>query len=310
MSKVFFDELDLPKPDAFLEVGSSSQACQTANVVVGMEAAIEKLKLSVVCVEGDTNSVLGGAIAAKKSGCLLAHVESGARSYDRKMPEEVNRVVCDHLSDLLFAATENCLVNLRKEGIAKNVFLSGNTDVETISFALEKKKQPSFSDKLPVKFALATLHRVSNVNEQSLSHFWDLLASLGLPVLFLVHPRTEAALEQYGLLKRVPKNVLIEEPVGYFELLWLLEKSSFVLTDSGGLQVEAAVMKRPVLLLRDRTEWVEIVESGAGACIGLDSKSPALAKKFISSFAPRKVFSVEKPSKIIVSKLLELAADR
>ena len=316
MSKVFFDELELPEPDEFLEVGSKPRAVQLKLIEEKLCEALRSRSgkkgrngetITTVCVQGDTNSVLGAARAAKKSGRMLAHVESGARSFDQRMPEEKNRVETDGLSDLLFAPTRNCVRNLKREGITKNVFLSGNTELETLEFSLRKKRPPSFARErwLPKKFALLTLHRQNNATPAKLKQLWNLVKAVGMPVLFLVHPRTQRVLAESGLLKTMPQNLFVEEPVGYFELLWLLEKSSLVLTDSGGLQVEAVALKKPLLILRSETEWMEAVESKAGALVGLDGKSVSKAKKFLASVKPRPGVFKGGAAKLIVSKLME-----
>ena len=309
MSKVFFDELELPEPDEFLEVGGKTRAIQLKLIEEKLCETLQNQEkaITTVCVQGDTNSVLGAARAAKKSGRMLAHVESGARSFDPRMPEEKNRVETDALSDVLFAPTPNCVRNLKREGIAKNVFLSGNTELETLEFSLKKKRAPSFArnQELPKKFALLTLHRQNNATPAKLKQLWNLVKAVGMPVLFLVHPRTRKVLAESGLLKKMPQNLLVEEPVGYFELLWLLGKSSLVLTDSGGLQVEAVALKKPLLILRNETEWIEVVEAKVGALVGLDGKSVSKAKKFLASFKPHAGVFKGGASKLIVSKLIE-----
>lgn len=303
MSRVFLDELGVRKPDAFLGIGSGPRRQQVGSVVRELGKVIRKEGITLVCVVGDTNSVMGAALAAKKNGCVLAHVEGGARSFT-EMPEEKNRIATDKLSDVLFAPTRNCLENLEREGIVENVFLSGNTEVEALARALKKKRPPAFA--VPRAFALATLHRQANAKPAKLKHLWRLFGLLKMPVVFLVHPRTEKALKESGLWNKSPENVCLEQPVGYFELLWLLEKSRMVLTDSGGLQVEAAVLGKPLMVLRDETEWVEIIKAGAGALVGLGEKTPALAEKFLKELKPARSLFKAGAARLIVSKLVEL----
>ncbi len=301
MSDVFFEELKLPRPDRFLGVGSADRETQIQRVNERMQQAIRELGVRVVCVVGDTNSVLGAALAARQCGCRVAHVESGARSFVPGMPEEVNRIACDQISDVRFAPTPNCIENLKKEGITSGVVLSGNTEVQALAHARGKKRAPGFSVK--PGFALVTLHRQSNANPERLTMLWRLLESLQMPVVFLVHPRTENVLKQCGLWQRVPKNVQLEPPVGYFELVWLLDQCGVVMTDSGGLQVEAAILQKPVLILRDETEWVEIVSARAGALVGLDANSPEKARAFLQTFKPQKSPFVPGESRLICDHL-------
>ncbi|MFH1056953.1 MAG: UDP-N-acetylglucosamine 2-epimerase (non-hydrolyzing) [Candidatus Micrarchaeota archaeon] len=306
MSKVFFDELEFRKPDAFLEVGSGSREEQLKAVERRLGKFIRDNKITLVCVQGDTNSVLGAARAAKENSCTLAHVESGARSFVKSMPEEKNRVETDGLSDVLFAPTENCARNLKREGIVKNVFLSGNTEVDTLGFGLRKKRPPGFAGKLPEKFFLLTFHRQENATPARIRKLWKFLGALEKPVVFLVHPRTQKVLETSGLAESSPENVLLEKPVGYFELLWLLEKSEAVLTDSGGVQVEAVALGKPLLILRKETEWVEVLRGKAGVLLDLDEKGVSKAERFLREFKPRAGVFKGNAGSFIVSKLAGL----
>ncbi|MBI5036468.1 UDP-N-acetylglucosamine 2-epimerase (non-hydrolyzing) [Candidatus Micrarchaeota archaeon] len=307
LSKVFFEEFALRAPDAFLDAGSETDAKQTAKMMVEFEALLlQNSNWQKVVVEGDTNTVLAASIVAKKQKRLLAHVEAGARSFEKTMPEEINRIVCDHLSDMLFAPTKICLKHLRDENIPESrIVLSGNTQFETLEFALGKAKAPFNT---PSKFVLATVHRQENTTPEKLKQLVKLFASIKEEIVFLAHPRTRKALEQSKLDGELKKlgHVHLHEPVGFFETAYLLDKCKYVVTDSGGLQKEAAFIGKPVLIPRTATEWPEIVESRHAELIGLDGKSAGKAKAFLESFSPGKIEEVEsKPSKIIVDSLLQ-----
>lgn len=307
LSKIFFEELRLPKPDYYLGVGSDSDARQTAKIMTSFENILLKNpKLRMIVVEGDTNTVLGTGVVAKKQNRLLAHVESGARSFDRSMPEEINRIVVDHLGDLLFAPTLNLLENLQREGLAERAILSGNTQIETLNYALSKRKKPIFE--IPASFALATLHRQANTTKERLVYFANLLKSFNKPVIFLAHPRTQKNITDFKLEKFFDDpNIILEKPVGYFEVVWLLKKCDFVITDSGGLQEEAAAIGKPVVIPRAETEWAELVEAGAVCLVDLNAASPRKAQRFLASFKPKRyVFKEKHASGIIVKHLVDV----
>ncbi len=305
LNKVFFEELGVREPDVFLDSGSDSDAKQTSKIMIGFEEFIHKQKPSVIVVEGDTNTVLAGAIVAKKQGKILAHVESGARSFEKTMPEEVNRIVCDHLSDVLFAPNEVCMQNLLNEKIPRDlIVLSGNTQFETLEFALRKSAKLPFQT--PDNYVLVTMHRQENTTPEKLALLAALLDSLSLHCVFLVHPRTRKVIVDNGLEKKFSGKISLHEPVGYFELVSLLKKASLVVTDSGGLQKEAAFLDKPILIPRTSTEWPEIVESGHAKLVGLDAQTQKRAKEFLGGFKPKKLREMESPSKKIVDKLLSL----
>lgn len=306
MNKIFFEELGVREPDVFLEAGSDSDARQTSKIMIGFEDFIKSKKPGIVVVEGDTNTVLAGSIVAKKQGVLLAHVEAGARSFDKNMPEEVNRIACDHLSDVLFAPNGGCMKNLLNEKVPKeNIVLSGNTQFETLQFALKKAIVPF---ETPAEFALVTMHRKENATPEKLSMLLKLLSSLEIPSIFLVHPRTRKVLLESGLDEKYAKEkkIILKDPVGFFGLVGLLKNASFVVTDSGGLQKEAAFLDKAVVIPRTSTEWPEILESGHASLVGLDGNSPGKARNFLSKFKPGKVKEIDRPSKVIVDKLVSL----
>lgn len=266
MSDVFFSELQIPLPKYNLEVGSGLHGEQTGKMLQRLEEVFLKEKPDMVIVYGDTNSTIAGALAASKLHIPIAHVEAGLRSFNKKMPEEINRIATDHISDILFAPTKNAMNLLEKEGLTKNSFLSGDIMYDSVLFykdlALEKfKNQP-----LPFeKYYLATLHRQENTDDQQrLQQIFNAFSNLDLPVILPLHPRTKKMLEPV----KYSNNIKIIEPVGYLELLHLLSHSTKVLTDSGGLQKEAFFLSKPCLTLRDETEWIETIENGWNFIVG------------------------------------------
>ncbi|NYZ77905.1 UDP-N-acetylglucosamine 2-epimerase (non-hydrolyzing) [Candidatus Micrarchaeota archaeon] len=310
MSKIFFEQLDLGEPDCFLNAGSDSDARQTAKMMVSLEDIFTKDGLKTIVVEGDTNSVLAGAIVAKKMMKTLAHVEAGARSFDKTMPEEVNRIVCDHLSDVLFAPNEFCLKNLVAENVSRErIMLSGNTQFAAMNKILEKTRGLKFAFVVPKKFVLVTVHRQENTTPEKLVILAKLLASIDGEKLFVLHPRTRAVLVQNRLESEFKKaGVIFLEPQGYAEILHLADRARAVLTDSGGLQKEAAALGKPVLIPRTATEWPDIVESGHARLIGLTKESAKPARKFLSTFNPKKLKKIREiegnPAKKIVDRIL------
>jgi UDP-GlcNAc3NAcA epimerase len=276
MSRVFFDELELPDPVINLGVGSGSHAWQTGEMMIRLERIIKKLKPDVVLVPGDTNSTLAGALAAVKLHVSVGHVEAGARSYDMCMPEEVNRRLTDHCSSLLFAPTANCRDNLLKEGIpTERVHLSGDTMYDALLRHLPKVAESDVLSRLGLAegdYAVLTAHRPENVDdEEALRAIVRAVIRLSeLVMVFPVHPRTKQKLRKTGLLKRFKRaeHVRIVDPVGYHDMLSLIENARMVLTDSGGMQKEAFLLHTPCVTLRERTEWVETVDMGGNVLVG------------------------------------------
>ncbi len=277
MSKVFFDELDLPDPVANLGIGSGSHAWQTGRMLIGLEDAVENLSPDFVLAPGDTNSTLAGALAAIKLHVPVAHVEAGARSNDMKMPEEVNRRLTDHCSTILFAATENCRKNLMNEGISESrIHVSGDTMFDI----MQKHAKARTSHALKglnletERYAVITTHRPENVdNPEALRHIIDAITHLKeLKIIFPIHPRTQERLKGFDLLEDLEKagHVEIIDPVGYQDMLHLVKGAQILLTDSGGLQKEAFWLFTPCITLRKRTEWIETVKLGANRLVGSD----------------------------------------
>lgn len=279
LDAIFFRDLDLSKPEYNLNVGSSPHGKQTGEMLKKIEDVLVKEKPSFVIVEGDTNTVLAGALAASKLCFPVVHVEAGLRSYDRKMPEEVNRILADHCSDILFAPTWLQKKILKLEGINKKVFIVGNTIVDVVknNFFVAKRKSKVIDElKLkPKQYFLLTIHRQENVDykkriEDIFSGVSAVAKKSNLLVVYPIHPRTSKMLKRFNIM--VPKNIRLIEPVGYFDFLVLEKNASLIFTDSGGVQEEACILKVPCITLRDNTERPETVFVGANIVSGTDPK--------------------------------------
>ncbi|MGB9828060.1 MAG: non-hydrolyzing UDP-N-acetylglucosamine 2-epimerase, partial [Thermosphaera sp.] len=273
MDRVFFEQLELPQPKYNLGVGSGSHGEQTAKMLLGVERVLTDERPDVVIVQGDTNSTLAGALAAVKLQVPVAHVESGLRSFDMSMPEEVNRVVVDHVSTLLFAPTQLSRRNLEREGIVEGVYVTGNTIVDAIMMYSPRIEEAKLPLDLPMEYVLLTLHRQENVDNpvrlaSAIKGVGLVAEELKVHVIFPVHPRTRLRLVEYGI--RVPDGLVLLEPLGYFQFLKLLKGSRVVLTDSGGVQEEACILGVPCVTLRYNTERPETVYVGANVVAGLD----------------------------------------
>ena len=275
MSDVFFRELGLPQPDEFLGVGSGTHGEQTAKALVGVERVLREREIDLCVVAGDVNSTLAGALAAVKSGVKLAHIESGLRSFDRAMPEEHNRVLTDHLSDILLAHSEEAITNLQREGITSGVHLVGNTMIDSLLEHLDRARERRSWEQFglqPGEYALVTLHRPALVDDPAkLTAVADGLITLARdhPVLFPVHPRTLRNLEASGDdLRLRDSGVLATEPQGYLDFLCLEADAAFVLTDSGGIQEETTALHVRCFTLRDSTERRVTEELGTNTVLG------------------------------------------
>lgn len=285
LSAVFFSELGIPPPDHRLRAGSGSHAGQTAAIVRGLEPLLAEVAPDAVLVYGDTNSTLGGALVAAKARVPLAHVEAGMRSFDREMPEEVNRVVADSLSALSLCPTETAVANLEREGLGGTAVLVGDVmaDVALIFGPIADERSQAL-ERLglePGRFIIATAHRAGNVDDPDrLRALVEVLARAAeqAPVIFAVHPRTRARLEAEGLLDGLAgRGIRAVEPLGYLDITRLVRASRAVLTDSGGLQKEAFLASVPCVTMREQTEWVETVEAGWNRLVGLDAGAAASA---------------------------------
>jgi UDP-N-acetylglucosamine 2-epimerase len=273
MSAVFFQELGIPEPEYNLGIGSGSHGQQTGQMLAAIEAVLLKEKPDWMLVYGDTNSTLAGALAAAKLHIPIAHVEAGLRSYNRTMPEEINRVLTDHCSNLLFCPTQTAVDNLVSEGIHQGVHQVGDVMVDALYYFLPKAEQsPILSQHslTPGNYVLATIHRASNTDTvEALAQVLDCLAQSAWPVVWPIHPRTAAALNRFALTH--PPNVRLIPPVGYLEMLALEKQARFILTDSGGVQKEAYIFAVPCITLREDTEWVETVAQGWNTLTGADA---------------------------------------
>lgn len=304
MDKIFFDELKMPDPDYHLGVGSGTHGYQVGEIVKKTEEVLLKEKPVLVIVYGDTNSTLGGALASSKLGIRTAHVEAGLRCYDRKMPEEINRILTDHSSDILFCPTRLAVRNLKKEGITRNVFKVGDVMVDSIKENLkiaEKKSDILFKLNLkPKSYILATLHRAENTD--ILERLTGIIQAFEkIPnLVFVCHPRTRKILEKNGFLSKLSERILITPPVGYFDMLILEKNAEKILTDSGGVQKEAYLLNIPCITLRKRTEWIETVEAGWNILAGTDRN---LILESVKNFQPkskwRNIFQVGASKKIL-----------
>jgi UDP-N-acetylglucosamine 2-epimerase (non-hydrolysing) len=274
MSQVFFDQLGLPRPDYNLEVGSGSHAQQTAEVMVRFEKLLLADKPDLLLVYGDVNSTIATALVASKMGVRIGHVEAGLRSWDRTMPEEINRVLTDQISDLFFTPSEDGDANLIREGVGANkIFRVGNVMIDTLVRLLGKATEPRIPGR-DERFVLVTLHRPSNVDDRgTLSELWDSLQRISreTQVIFPMHPRTRGRLAEYGLSAPGP-GLILSEPLGYFEFLWLQRHAAAVVTDSGGIQEETTFLQVPCLTMRENTERPITVNVGTNILIGQDTK--------------------------------------
>jgi UDP-GlcNAc3NAcA epimerase len=272
MSDVFFKELNIPLPDYHLHVGSKSHGAQTGDMLAKVEEVLIKEQPDCVLVYGDTNSTLAGALAAAKLHIPVAHVEAGLRSFNRRMPEEINRVLTDHVSKWLFCPTKTAVHHLSKEGIADGVYLVGDVMLDAVNYnrqlAEKESKILEKWDLQPGKYILITLHRAENTDDPArLSEIVSAINELSLPAVLPLHPRTHGKLENANLTI-TNSNVLVIEPVGYLDMLQLEVNAHKILTDSGGVQKEAFFAQVPCITMRDETEWTETVELHTNVLVG------------------------------------------
>ncbi len=274
LSGVFFEELAIPRPDHDLEAGSGSHGAQTAEMLKRLEPVFEAERPDWVLLYGDTNSTLAGALVAAKASLKIAHIEAGLRSYRRGMPEEINRIVADHLSDLLFCPTDLAMENLRKEGLGERAVRTGDVmlDASLEYRQLAESRGGALAETWrPGEFALATVHRAENTDDparlREIVAALDLIARKICPVVWPIHPRTRSRLATQGI--DVP-TVKCIEPASYLDMLLLESRAKFILTDSGGVQKEAYFLKVPCITLRDETEWVETLANGCNVLTGAD----------------------------------------
>jgi UDP-GlcNAc3NAcA epimerase len=290
MSDVFFEEMQIPRPNYFLDIHEQSHAAMTGRMLEKIEEVLIKEKPDVVLVYGDTNTTLAGALAAAKLHLKVAHVEAGLRSFNRQMPEEINRILTDHISDILFCPTQQSVQNLTVEGICQEslekadrphsksatfsplVQLIGDVMFDAALYYKEYARKPQID--LPDRFALSTIHRAENTDDPArlksiFSGFHQI--SKTIPIILPLHPRTKKTIKTQNI-DIIDSNVQIIDPVSYLEIIYLLEKCAVVMTDSGGLQKEAFFFQKPCITLRDETEWVELIDNGVNELAGADSQ--------------------------------------
>lgn len=280
MSEVFFDELRLPRADVHLEVGSGPHGLQTGRMLEKLESTLGERRPDIVLTYGDTNSTLAATLAAAKLQLPLAHVEAGLRSFNRRMPEEANRLVADHLSDLLFAPTPAALGNLEREGLAARAVLVGDVMLDAVRFveslARSRSRVLERLELEPERYCVATVHRAESTNAEVLGRLltaFGRLARAERPVVFPVHPRTANCMRTALRDWQPAAGLRLVEPLGYLDMIRLMSEARIVLTDSGGVQKEAFFLGRPCVTLRGETEWVETVSEGGNVIAGTDPEA-------------------------------------
>jgi UDP-GlcNAc3NAcA epimerase len=312
MSKIFFEDLKIPKPDINLGVGSESHARQTAEIMIGVEEYLRQEKPDLVFVYGDTNSTLAAAVSASKMHIDVAHVEAGLRSFNRKMPEEINRIIADRLSNFLFCPTQTAVKNLRDEGIERGVVYIGDVMFDAaLKFAPIAEKKSTIFEKesiLPGKYLLLTLHRAENTNYfQNMKNIVTALVDSNKQIVFPIHPRTIKYLQQYQLYDQLKNNTHIKllPPVSFIDMIVLEKNAQKILTDSGGVQKEAYFYQVPCVTLREETEWVETVEDGWNIVVGANYDKILNAINNFSPTSPQKKHYGEGNASASLSRFLD-----
>jgi len=285
MSDIFFDEMKIPKPDYFLGIGGKTHGAMTGQMIEKIEEVALKEKPDWIMVYGDTNSTLAGAIVATKLHIKLAHIEAGLRSFNMNMPEEINRILTDRVSNILFCPTVTAIQNLEKEGFDNfdcKIINSGDVMYDGAMFYKQFATKPKID--IQQDYILCTIHRAENTdNEKRLRDIFDALNTIAkdIQVILPLHPRTEKIIKDLDIKT---DNLTIIEPIGYLEMVWLIDNSKLVMTDSGGLQKEAYFFEKPCITLRDETEWVELVENGFNILVGADREKIVQAYSDYSKF--------------------------
>ena len=296
MAGNFFSEFKIPKPDHSLGIGSGEHGEQTGRMLIALEKALVTERPDLVIVFGDTNSTLAGALAAAKMFLPVAHVEAGLRSYDRTMPEEINRVLTDHMSNLLFCPSDVSRDNLKREGITEGVHVVGDVMLDALEESRKAAERHSrILDQLGLKkgeYQLLTIHRPSNTDvKKNLKAIISAAGSSGVRTIFPAHPRTSKLMKEFGLDKGFPESITVTKPLGHMDTVWLEANARRVLTDSGGIQKEAYILGVPCITLRDTTEWIETVNANWNVLVGPD---PERIRHAIAHFEPsgyrRKIF--------------------
>jgi len=311
MSQIFFDDLEIPRPDVNLGLGSASHAVQTGQMMIGIEKELQQVRPDLLLVYGDTNSTLAGALAATKINIPVAHVESGLRSFNRQMPEEINRILTDRISDWLFCPTNTAVENLKQEGITRGVHQVGDVMYDAaLRFGEIAERKSTILRRLelaPKQFMLATVHRPNSTDSvENLTNIIQAFLASPVKIVFPVHPRTVGFLKKFNLWPSLQDSatVLLIEPVSYLDMLLLEKNAAKILTDSGGIQKEAYFYQVPCITLREETEWVETVADGWNTLVGTDKKQILAA---IENFNPqtqqRALFGTGQASEKIVQLL-------
>ncbi len=311
MSKVFFDELNIPIPTYNLDINSVGHGAMTGRMLEKIEELLLKEKPDLLMVYGDTNSTLAGALAAAKLHIPVAHVEAGLRSFNMQMPEEVNRILTDRISNLLFCPTTDAINNLEKEGFSNfdcMIIKTGDVMYDAARYYQPRATQPT--DEIPEKFILTTIHRAENTDQsERLKAIFDALQEIAkdIPVVLPLHPRTRNILAKSGLDKSL-KNIFFIPPVGYLQMIWLLQNCEMVMTDSGGLQKEAYFFEKPCITLRDQTEWTELTRAGVNHLGGADKEMIIKAFKHFKgskTVFPKELYGDGKASEKITKSIVD-----
>lgn len=284
MSDVFFAELDIPRPDYHLGIGGGSHGQNTGRMLEHLDELMTQESPDRVLVYGDTDSTLAGALAAAKLHIPVAHVEAGLRSFNRRMPEEINRVLTDHVSDMLFAPTKLAQENLWREGVAEDkIHVVGDVMYDAALYYKARARKPTWFDALGIdQFILCTIHRAENTDDSvRMQNILEGLGNAGAAVVLPLHPRTRKQLAQFEL--DISPNIRVVDPVGYLEMVWLEAKCRLIATDSGGVQKEAYFHGKPCVTLRNETEWMELVDAGVNVLVGADA---ALIAKAVAGANP------------------------
>ena len=327
MSDQFFADLAIPQPDHHLGVGSGSHGQQTGRMLEQLDPLLSQLKPELVVVFGDTNSTLAAALAAAKLGQRLIHVEAGLRSFDSRMPEELNRVVTDHVSDHLFAPTPTAMSNLAREDLAQRAEFTGDIMYDAVrqhaELARAQAHTTAICEQLPPVYGVVTLHRASNTEPAELLSLLETLNRVAvdqLPLVFPVHPRTAARIRRDLTAWKPAAGLILREPLGYLDMLWLTCQAKLVMTDSGGLQKEAFFLDRPCVTLREETEWPETVRGGGNVLVGRDpakliaavaswlTESASSAHDFATS--ARQNFGCGNAAERMVASMLKIVGER
>ena len=312
MSEIFFEQMHIPKPDYNLEINSLSHGAMTGRMIEKIEEVLLDEKPDWILIYGDTNSTIAGSLAAKKLHIKVAHVEAGLRSFNRNMPEEINRILTDKISDILFCPTDTAVQNLQNEGIGKNsltqIVKCGDVMQDAAIFYTDLAQKPEIE--VPEEFILATIHRAENTDDpKRLTSIFNALNKIShkLPIILPLHPRTKKIISISKLITTNSQLIFID-PVGYLEMIYLLQNCSLVMTDSGGLQKEAFFFRKPCVTLRDETEWVELVENGFNEIFGAnENKIISGYKKMSKKQNDYKInlYGNGEASEKIINKLLE-----